>query len=124
MSETITLELPANVVRQARTAAAASNRKLEVAMVDWIERAVRTPSVESLSNEDLLAACDAAFASHEQQEFSDLLSRSRDEEMNATERDRLNALQTRYREGTIQKARALKEAVFRSLRPRLTGHAP
>ena len=122
MSETITLELPSHVVRKARSAAAASNRKLEDAVVDWIERAVQTTSIESLTNEELIAECDRTFLSHDQDEFSQLLSLNRESQLNSVEQERLNHLQTQYREGTIRKARAWKEAISRGIRPRLTDH--
>jgi predicted transcriptional regulator len=51
MSELLTLELPDQLARQARALAAATNRPIEEAIVEWIEKAVAELEVEALPNE-------------------------------------------------------------------------
>ena len=50
VSESVTLELPAELMRQARAVAAASNRRLDDAVADWIGRAVAEGPVEPLAD--------------------------------------------------------------------------
>jgi hypothetical protein len=123
MSEILTLELPNELAGQARALAAATNRRLEEAAVDWIGRLVADPPVESLPNAELLSLCDAAMDSAEQEELSTFLVCLREGVLTDSERVRLEALMGRYRRGLVLKARALREAVARGLRPRLDDHA-
>jgi hypothetical protein len=122
MSETVTLEIPTELARQARALAAAANRRLEDAMVDWIGRAVEQSPVESLSDAELLELCDATLDAAEQDELSDLLASLREGTLSPSHRGRLEQLMATYRRGLVRKAHALKEAVARGLRPRLDDH--
>ena len=57
----------------------------------------------------------------EQQEvFSDLLARNREGQLNDVEVRQLDELMQVYRRGWVRKARALKVAVERGLKPSLT----
>jgi hypothetical protein len=122
MSETVTLEIPTELARQARALAAATNRRLEDAVVDWIGRAVEQPPVESLSDAQVLGLCDAALDAAQQDEFSTLLAGLREGPLLPAEHTRLEQLMATYRRGLVRKAQALKEAVARGLRPRLDAH--
>jgi hypothetical protein len=119
MSEVITVELPADLARQARAWAAATNRRLEDAIVEWVSRGVAEPAVESLPDDAVLALCDAALPPEQQADLSDLLARQREGALAAAEAARLDGLLSEYRRGLVLKARAWKEAVTRGLRPRL-----
>jgi hypothetical protein len=123
VSEVITLELPAELVRQARALAAATNRRLEDAVAEWIERAVADPPVEALPEAELLSLCDSRLADPLQDELSDLLARNREGGLAPAARGRLDELLAAYRRGLVLKARAVKEAVARGLKPRLGDHA-
>jgi hypothetical protein len=123
VSEVVTLELPSELVRQARALAAATNRPFDEAVADWIGRAVADPPVESLSDTHLLAVCDSQLPGAVQQELSDLLARNREGTIAAADRGRLDELLAAYRRGLVLKARAVKEAVTRGLKPRLDDHA-
>ena len=123
MSEVVTLELPTELVRQARALAAATNRPFDEAVADWIGRAVADPPVESLPDPDLLAVCDGQLPDAVQQELSDLLARHREGPLTPADRGRLDELLAVYRRGLVLKARAAKEAVARGLKPRLDDHA-
>ena len=123
MSELLTLEIPEDLARRARALAAATNRRLEEAVVDWIGQAVAEPTVESLPDEALLALCEATIEAGEQEELSDLLARHREGALAESDRDRLDQLMAIYRRGLVLKARALHEAVARGLRPRLADDA-
>ena len=90
MSEQLTLELPEELARQARALATATNRRFEDAVVEWIEKAVAEPIVESLPNEQLLSLCDAMMETEPQEELSELLERQREKQLTDTERSRLD----------------------------------
>ena len=58
-----------------------------------------------------------------QSELSDLLARLREGERGESERARLDELMLVYRRGLVLKARAIKEAVRRGLKPPLAQDA-
>jgi hypothetical protein len=119
MSETVTLEIPEELARRARALAAATHRRFEDAVLDWLRRAVDEPAVEALPDEALIRLCDATLGAVDQEELSRLLSGHREGLLSAEETGRLDALMAAYRQGLVLKARALKEAVARGLRPPL-----
>ncbi len=125
MSEKLTIELPDELSRRARTLAAARNRRLEDAVIDWITRAVSEPDVEALPDDELLSLCDATFEAGEQAELSGLLADAREDTLNTARRARLDDLMAGYRRGLVLKSRAWREAVARGLRtpPTDTDHA-
>ena len=75
MGTVLTLELPDDLARRARALAAATNRPVEVAIVEWIGRAVGQPAVEALPDSELLVACEATLGATQQEQLSDLLAR-------------------------------------------------
>jgi hypothetical protein len=123
MSELLTVELSEDLARQARALAAATNRRVEDAVVEWIEQAVAEPAVEALPNEQLLVLCDAMLEAGPQEELSELLARQREQLLTDAEGVRLTELLAAYRRGLVRKARAWKEAVARGLKPRLADDA-
>jgi hypothetical protein len=123
MSEHLILEIPEELAHRARALASAANRRLEDAVLDWIREAVDEPNVESLDDAAVLALCDAMLPVDQQEELSDLLAGNREGTLTAADRSRLDALIDIYQRGMIRKARALKEAVARGLRPPLSDDA-
>jgi hypothetical protein len=115
VSQTLTVELPDELARRARSLAAAGNRRLEDAVIDWISQAVAEPEIEALPDDELLARCDADLARALQDELSGLLSDAREDTLAASGRVRLDELMTVYRRGMVEKARALRAAVARGL---------
>jgi hypothetical protein len=116
MSEKLTIELSDELSRRARKLAAAGNRRLEDAVIEWIDRAVAEPDVETLPDDELLRLCDATLKAGEQAELSDRLAEAREGTLDPAGRVRLDDLMADYRRGLILKARAWKEAVSRGLR--------
>jgi hypothetical protein len=96
---------------------------LEDAVVDWIGWTVANPPLELLSDARLLDLCDAGLDAAQQEELSELLAGMREGRLSESEQSRLEQLMAVYRRGLVLKARALKEAVDRGLRPRLDDHA-
>jgi hypothetical protein len=124
MSQTVTVELPDELARRARSMAAAGNRRLEDAVIDWIRQAVAEPEIEALPDNELLMRCDSALAADLQEELSALLSDARENQLDATASTRLDQLMVVYRKGMVEKARAWREAVARGLRTSLTADNP
>jgi hypothetical protein len=123
MSEQITLELPSELVRQARQLALASNRLFDDAVAEWIGRGVAETPIESLPDSKILELCDGHLPAEEQEELSRLLAENKQSELGPTFRKRLDELLADYRRGLIIKGRAVNEAVSRGLIPRLTADA-
>ena len=96
--------------------AAAGNRRLEDAVVDWISQPVAEPDLAALSDDELLAHCDAMIAGDLQDELSSLLSDAREGNLPESARVRLDDLMANYRRGLVLKARAWNAAVARGLR--------
>jgi hypothetical protein len=120
MSITVTIELPEELAQRARAVAAKTRRSFEDVLVEWIDRAGGEPPVESLPDEDVLALCDSQMEAGQQEELSELLSCNREGVLGDKERERLDELMRVYRRGLVRKAQALKTAVERGLRPRLS----
>ena len=56
MSQSLTVELSDELARRARSAAAASNRRLEDAAVDWISQAVAEQEMAGIPDAEVLGA--------------------------------------------------------------------
>ena len=123
MSETITLEVPDDLARRARALASATQRRFEDVVLEWLRWAVEESPVEALPDGELLALCDASFDPADQEALSHLLAGHREGLLTAPEEASLDALMDAYRRGLVLKARALKEAVGRGLRPPLAEDA-
>jgi len=119
MGKIVTLELPENLARSARETAARTRRSLEDVLVEWLDRAASELLVESLPDEQVLALCELQMDVEQQTELSDLLARNREGQLTQAETTRLDDLMLVYRRGLVRKARALKVAVERGLRPPL-----
>jgi len=119
MGETVTLELPEDVVRSAREVATRTQRRLEDVLVDWIDRVATDLPVELLPDEEVLALSEMQMDPKQQEELSDLLARNREGLLNEEEHARLDELMQVYRRGLVRKAQAIKVAVERGLRPPL-----
>jgi hypothetical protein len=88
-------------------------------LVEWIDRASQELPVESLPDDWVLALCDMQMESEQQEALSELLDRNRERQLNNEEANQLDELMQVYRGGLVRKARALKVAVERGLRPAL-----
>jgi hypothetical protein len=116
MAETVTLQMPSDLVRRARAVAERTGRRFEDVLVSWISP---DGSPERLSDEEVLALCDAQMPENEQQQLSELLDRQREGLLGPPDRPRLDELMDNYRRGLVRKAQALRVAVSRGLRPPL-----
>lgn len=119
MAEIVTLELPETLAQRAKEIAVLTNRRLEDVLVEWIDRASQELPVESLPDDWVLALCDMHMEPEQQEALSELLERNREGQLNNEEADQLDELMQVYRSGLVRKARSLKVAVERGLRPAL-----
>lgn len=119
MTETVTLELPEAVARQAREAAAMTRRQFKDVMAEWIRHSVRELPPELLSDEQVMTLCDMQMPPAQQEILNDLLTLSREGELSETETRELDRLMQVYRQGLVRKARAWKVAAERGLKSRL-----
>lgn len=120
MAETVTLQLPEALAQQAREVAALTHRQLEDVLLEWINYAVGELPVESLPDKQVLALCDLQMESEQQETLSDLLARNQEGQLTQAEVSQLDTLMQVYRRGLVRKAKALKVAVGRGLRPALS----
>jgi hypothetical protein len=119
MAEFVTLELPETLVQRAKEIAALTNRRIEDVLVEWIDRASTELPVESLPDDWLLVLCDMQMEPEQQEALSELLARNREGQLDNKQVNQLDELMQVYRSGLVRKARALKVAVERGLRPAL-----
>jgi hypothetical protein len=119
MAEIVTLELSDTLAQQAKQIAALTHRRLEDVLIEWIDRAVTELPIESLPDEQILTLCDLHMEPEQQELLSDLLARNQEGQLGQSELDQLDQLMKIYRRGLVHKARALKVAVEKGLRPSL-----
>ena len=119
MAEIVTLELPETLAQRAKEIAALTNRRIEDVLVEWIDRASTELPVESLPDDWVLALCDMQMEPEQQEALSKLLARNSEGQLNHEEANQLDEWMQVYRSGLVRKARALKVAVERGLRPAL-----
>jgi hypothetical protein len=115
MTQTVTLDLPTELVERAREVAQRTGRRFEDVLVGWMS-GTESPAVEELPDAELLALCDSQLPEAEQQKLSELLEQQREGLLGETERARLAELLRAYRTGLVRKAQALRAAVARGLR--------
>lgn len=120
MGEVVTLNLPEVIATRARTIAFQTHRRIEDVLIEWLDREAMEPPVETLSDAEVVALADMQLPTSEQSELDDLLFDQREGQLTEQSRQRLDELMDIYRRGMVRKAEALREAVQRGLRPRLS----
>jgi len=119
MTQTVTLQLPEALAQQAKEIAAFTHRQLEDVLLEWINYAITELPIESLPDEQVLALCNLQMDSQEQENLSDLLVLNREGQLGEDQVYQLDVLMQVYRQGLVRKAKALKVAVSRGLKPAL-----
>lgn len=117
MSQTITLDLPENIARRAQDQASRTQRRLDQVVLGWLEYVVTDAPPEALPDDEVLSLCDLRLDEPIQAELSQLLDSQRERPLDTPENLRLDDLMRLYRRNQVRKARALKVAVDRGLRP-------
>jgi hypothetical protein len=123
----ITLSLPDDVMRRAEVWAQRAGRPIAEVLADAIAQSLNplgTPVEKELalsgwSDAEVLAGAETQMPPAEDERLSLLLDRQQADLLTSAERTELAALMQRYQEGLLHKARSLREAVRRGLRPPL-----
>jgi predicted HTH domain antitoxin len=109
MSQTLTVELPDELARRARSVAAAGKRRLEDAVIDWISQAVAEPEIEGFPGQLRLAAAifwyDRGLIS--QGKGAEIAGLTRAEFIDALGRANVSAIQTSVEELQAELERGL-----------------
>src|SRR5215210_951465 len=111
MSQQITIQVSAQVLRHAAQVAARTHRSVEDVLATWLEVVTTERPVEELPDEEVLRLTD-----EQESALSDLLERNREGELDADGRRRLDEMMRLYEHGLLRKSQAFKVAVQRGLR--------
>jgi hypothetical protein len=117
MSESVTIELPDELARQARAVAAQTHRPVEAVLIEWLGYGAGEVPAELLPDVQVLSLAGMRMGEDDQHELGDLLAAQREGILDAAGRTRLDELMALYRRGMVRKAQALKVAVSRGLLP-------
>ncbi|MBD2060607.1 hypothetical protein H6F88_32200 [Oculatella sp. FACHB-28] len=130
MTIEVTLKLPENLIEQARQLGAATQRDLGAVLTDVLEmlwltvdgvpELETTPSINDLSDHDVLMLADSKMDEVQNQRLGDLQAKGKAEGLTSAERYELLALLQIYQVGQLRKSEALAEVVRRGLREPLT----
>lgn len=115
MNQQITLEVSEQVWRRASILAEQKKRKPEDVLEEWLEETVAETLIEDLTDEEILAMTDLHFDDNEQEIFSRLLEKNRENNLQDTEKRQLDGLVRDYENGLLRKSKALRVAVEREL---------
>ena len=124
----ITLSLPDEVLAKAGALAHRSGRKIEEVLSDTLSLSISSIGSETCdstpwkqrNDEEVLRLCELELPPDDDRQLSELLAKQGEGNLNASERTRLAVLMSRYHDGLLLKAEAMREAVERGLRPPLS----
>ena len=124
MSVDVTVTIPDEVLQRAEILASRVGRPVADLLAETIELSLRPlgncstreKSLESLSDEEVLAGSAAELPAAADERLSGLLYRQQTGLLTAEERTELTVLMQTYQDGLLRKAQALREAVRRGLR--------
>jgi hypothetical protein len=125
MTIEVTLQLPENLIEQARQLGAATQRDLGSVLTDVLEMLWLTVdgvpldtafSMNDLSDHDVLMLANSKMDGVQNQRLGDLQVKGKSEGLTSAERYELLALLQIYQIGQLRKSEALAEAVRRGLR--------
>lgn len=116
MSELVTLNVPDQIVRVATSIAKRKRRAMEEVLLEMLTRRASEPTVENLSDEEVLALSEMTMPKEQEERLGELLAQQRENQIDAEGRKELAQLMWLYKQGMLQKSQALREAVERGLR--------
>lgn len=122
MTTPVVVDLSDELVQRAASLAERSGRDVSEVLRALLEITL-TPealsssrSIDSLSDEQVMALADSRMDAGLNEQLNGLLDKNREGQLDALEARELSLLMHLYQEGSLQKARALAEAVRRGLR--------
>src|ERR1041385_3455087 len=113
MSQQVTIQVSEQVLRQAASVAAQTQRSVEDVLAAWLESVTTERPVEELSDEEVLALTELRLTDEQDASLSELLKRNREGTLNAEGRRELDEMMRLYEHGLLRKSQALKVAVQR-----------
>lgn len=120
MTQQVVLNLPDGLVQQGHEVATFTQRALEEVLLEWLDRGRSETRIGRLPDDQVLAICDSQMTEIDQERMGELLERQREGLLLDGEIELLDDLLSVYQQGMIRKAEALKVAIDRGLRARLT----
>lgn len=120
MASQLTIELPDELVEQVRADARLTRRSFDETLAECIRRAGLGTPLDSLSDEEILAICDFEWEPARREELSGLLADNREGALDEQGKRRLEEAMVVLRRDLVRKSQALRVAVSRGLRPRLS----
>lgn len=120
MSTQLTIQVADHIINRAATVASYKQQSIEEVIAHSLEAAPPELPIESLPDEEVLRLAAMKFTPEQQEKFSDLLERNRENELDAAGRRELDQMMQFYELGLVRKAEALQEAVIRGLMEPLT----
>ena len=115
MSTQLTIQVADHVMNRAVAVASYQRQSVEEVITHSLEAMPPELPIESLPDEEVLHLAAMKFTPEQQEQFSDLLDRNRENELDAAGRRELDQMMGLYEQGLLRKAEALKEAVMRGL---------
>lgn len=115
MVQSISLDIPDSIVRQAQQLASQNQQRLEDILLEWLTHSFTEHPIETLPDSQILALCNMQLDEQQQETLDTLLAKQREDELTPADSQELQFLMKLYRRGLLRKAKALKVAVERGL---------
>lgn len=115
MTESVTLQIPANLAQKAKELAQKQQQSFEDTLIDLISQGVAASPLTLLSDKKLLEVCALQMDNQQQDNLYELLAKQKENTLGSVETEELERLMQIYRHGMVQKARAIRLAVERGI---------
>ena len=115
MAQSISLDIPDGIIRQAQQLASQNHQRLEDVLLEWLTHSFTEHPIETLPDSQILALCHMQLDEQQQETLSNLNEKQREDEITSAEIQELQFLMRLYRRGLLRKAKAFKVAVERGL---------
>lgn len=120
MAQSISLDIPDSIIKQAQQLATQNQQRLEDVLLEWLTHSFTEHPIETLPDSQILALCNMQLDEQQQATLNTLTEKQREESLTPADSQELQFLLGLYRRGLLRKAKALKVAVERGLLPPLS----
>lgn len=115
MAQSVSLDIPDSIVRQAQQIASQRHQRPEDVLVEWLTHSFTEHPIETLPDSQVLALCEMQLDERQQEALDVLFDKQRESRLTEADTQELQFLMKLYRRGLLRKAKALKVAVERGL---------